>query len=131
MKNTEGKKSRATISLSNYCRKDFVGKRLKVRHPSRYMRLQVICTTVRNYLTVNMLVYSCVVSREGGDIAAKKGARILWALEGRFLLVSGFSRQSERQVMLYDTRDHRHGISLAHHSPPPPPLLGTKVKLLK
>lgn len=43
--------------------------------------------------------------REGGDIAAKKGARVVWALDGRFLVVSGFSRQSERQITLYETRD--------------------------
>ena len=46
--------------------------------------------------------------REGGDIAAKKGARVLWALDGRFLIVSGFSRQSERQIIIYETRDLRH-----------------------
>jgi coronin-7 len=45
--------------------------------------------------------------REGGDVAAKKGARILWALDGRFLIVSGFSRQSERQIAIYETRDLR------------------------
>jgi hypothetical protein len=45
--------------------------------------------------------------REGGDVAAKKGARILWALDGRFLIVSGFSRQSERQITIYETRDLR------------------------
>ena len=35
---------------------------------------------------------------EGGEIVPKKGARILWALNGRVLVVTGFSRQSERQV---------------------------------
>ena len=48
-----------------------------------------------------------VVCREGGDIAAKKGARLVWALDGRFLIVSGFSRQSERQIIIYQTRDLR------------------------
>jgi len=43
--------------------------------------------------------------REGGDIVAKKGARICWALDGKFLIVSGFSRQSERQIMIYDTKE--------------------------
>jgi coronin-7 len=48
------------------------------------------------------------VCREGGDVAAKKGARIVWALDGRFLIVSGFSRQSERQIVIYQTSDLRY-----------------------
>ena len=36
--------------------------------------------------------------REGGDIVAKKGARVVWALDGEVLVVTGFSKQSERQV---------------------------------
>ena len=43
--------------------------------------------------------------REDGDIVAKKGARVLWALDGKYLIVTGFSRQSERQVMIYETKD--------------------------
>jgi len=43
--------------------------------------------------------------REGGDIVAKKGARIIWALENKFIIVSGFSRQSERQIIIYDSKD--------------------------
>jgi len=42
---------------------------------------------------------------EGGDIVAKKGARVLWAVDGKYLVVTGFSRHSERQVMIYQTRD--------------------------
>jgi coronin-7 len=43
--------------------------------------------------------------REDGDIVAKKGARIVWALDGKYLVVTGFSRQSERQIMIYETKD--------------------------
>ena len=36
---------------------------------------------------------------------AKKGARVVWACDGKYLLVTGFSAQSERQVIIYQTRD--------------------------
>lgn len=36
---------------------------------------------------------------EGGEIVPKKGARVVWAMDGQYLIVTGFSRQSERQVM--------------------------------
>jgi hypothetical protein len=42
---------------------------------------------------------------EGGEIVAKKGARVLWVMDGNYLIVTGFSRQSERQVMVYRTKD--------------------------
>ena len=42
---------------------------------------------------------------EGGEIIPKKGARVVWAMEGQYLVVTGFSRQSERQVMVYRTED--------------------------
>eukprot|EP00095_Tigriopus_kingsejongensis_P005020 maker-scaffold139_size317827-snap-gene-2.28 protein:Tk05020 transcript:maker-scaffold139_size317827-snap-gene-2.28-mRNA-1 annotation:"coronin-7 isoform x3" len=42
---------------------------------------------------------------EGGEIIPKKGARIIWVLDGEFLVVTSFSRQSERQVMVYRTED--------------------------
>ena len=29
---------------------------------------------------------------EGGDIVAKKGARILWVLDDQYLIITGFSR---------------------------------------
>jgi len=48
---------------------------------------------------------SALPVREDGDIVAKKGARVLWALDGKYLIVTGFSRQSERQVMIYETKD--------------------------
>ena len=43
--------------------------------------------------------------KEDGDIVAKKGARVLWACDGKYLIVTGFSRQSERQIMIYQTKD--------------------------
>ncbi|XP_059078879.1 coronin-7-like isoform X1 [Tigriopus californicus] len=42
---------------------------------------------------------------EGGEIIPKKGARVVWVLDGEYLIVTGFSRQSERQVMMYRTQD--------------------------
>ena len=42
---------------------------------------------------------------EGGQIVAKKGARVVWALNGEYLIVTGFSRQSERSVAVYKTED--------------------------
>lgn len=42
---------------------------------------------------------------EGGDIVAKKGARVVWVLNDEYLVVTGFSRQSERQVMLFRAED--------------------------
>ena len=47
---------------------------------------------------------------EGGDVVAKKGARVVWAMDGRYIVVTGFSRQSERQVVLYASRD----LSVVH-----------------
>jgi len=35
----------------------------------------------------------------------KKGARIIWVLEGHYLVVTGFSRQSERQLTLLRVHD--------------------------
>ncbi len=42
---------------------------------------------------------------EGAEIVPKKGARIVWAMDGKYLIVTGFSRQSERQVMVYRSDD--------------------------
>jgi len=38
---------------------------------------------------------------EGGEIVPKKGARIAWVLNGHYLIVTGFSKTSERLVMVY------------------------------
>jgi hypothetical protein len=62
---------------------------------------------IRRIRIHNIVLNFTLGFREGGDVAAKKGARILWALDGRFLIVSGFSRQSERQIAIYETRDLR------------------------
>jgi coronin-7 len=42
---------------------------------------------------------------EGGTIVPKKGSRIVWTLDGEFLVVTGFSKQSERTVTVYRTKD--------------------------
>jgi coronin-7 len=54
---------------------------------------------------------SCSPISEGGEIVAKKGARVAWVLDGQFLIVTGFSKQSERQVMVYRTSD----LQLVHN----------------
>ena len=41
---------------------------------------------------------SLVVESDVGVVAPKKGARVIWALNGEALVITGFSRQSERQV---------------------------------
>lgn len=38
---------------------------------------------------------------EGGEIVPKKGARIAWVLNGQYLIVTGFSKQSERLIMVF------------------------------
>jgi len=44
----------------------------------------------------------CAVPKvSGGEIVPKKGARVVWCLEGGLLVVTGFCRQSERQVQVY------------------------------
>ena len=35
---------------------------------------------------------------------AKKGARITWALDNKYIIVSGFSKQSERQIIIYNSK---------------------------
>ena len=42
---------------------------------------------------------------EGGQIIPRKGARILWTNDNNFLVVSGFSRQSEIMITVYRTSD--------------------------
>ena len=42
---------------------------------------------------------------EGGDIIPKKGARLVWVLDGEFLAVTGFTKQSERTLTIYRTKD--------------------------
>ena len=38
---------------------------------------------------------------EGGTVVPKKGARIVWTNDGEFLVVTGFSKQSERTISVY------------------------------
>lgn len=42
---------------------------------------------------------------EGGEIVPKKGARVTWILDNKYLLITGFSKQSERQVSLFRAKD--------------------------
>jgi len=42
---------------------------------------------------------------EGGDVCPKKGSRIVWTLDGEFLVVTGFTKMSERTISVYRTED--------------------------
>ena len=37
----------------------------------------------------------------GGEIVPKKGARLAWVLGNQYLIVTGFSKQSQREVMVF------------------------------
>ena len=43
--------------------------------------------------------------REGGNVIPKKGSRIVWTNDNLHLLVTGFTKQSERLVNLYTSQD--------------------------
>ncbi|KAJ8951735.1 hypothetical protein NQ318_012586 [Aromia moschata] len=43
--------------------------------------------------------------REGKGPEGNRGARIVWALDGHFLVVTGFDKVSERQIMAYKSND--------------------------
>merc|ERR1712025_1437150 len=47
---------------------------------------------------------------EGGSVVPKKGARIVWTNDGEFLVVTGFSKQSERTIMVYRSE----GLTVLH-----------------
>lgn len=42
---------------------------------------------------------------EGPGPVGTRGARLTWALEGEYLVVTGFDKVSERQISLYHTKD--------------------------
>lgn len=48
---------------------------------------------------------SCAAVVEGEGVIPKKGSRIVWTNDGEFVVVTGFSQQSERTVSVYRTRD--------------------------
>ena len=41
----------------------------------------------------------------GGEVIPKKGARIVWTNDNEFLVVTGFTKQSERTLSVYRTED--------------------------
>nr|CAI5857098.1 unnamed protein product [Callosobruchus analis] len=43
--------------------------------------------------------------REGKGPEGNRGARIVWALEGRYVVVTGFDKVSERQISVYKSND--------------------------
>ncbi|XP_015178684.1 PREDICTED: coronin-7 isoform X5 [Polistes dominula] len=46
---------------------------------------------------------SDVPIKEGKGPVGTRGARVIWALEGRYLVVMGFDKVSERQIMVFKT----------------------------
>lgn len=42
---------------------------------------------------------------EGKGPAGSRGARIVWALDGTFIVVTGFDKVSERQIMAFKSKD--------------------------
>ncbi|XP_047360792.1 coronin-7 isoform X5 [Vespa velutina] len=46
---------------------------------------------------------SDVPIKEGKGPVGTRGARVIWALEGRYLVVMGFDKVSERQIMIFKT----------------------------
>ncbi|XP_067134482.1 coronin-7 [Centruroides vittatus] len=48
---------------------------------------------------------SCMPIKEGPGPSGKRGARVTWVLGGSHLVVCGFSKVSERQIMLYSKDD--------------------------
>lgn len=48
---------------------------------------------------------SDVPIREGKGPSGSRGARIVWALDGRFIVVTGFDKVSERQIMVFKSTD--------------------------
>ncbi|XP_017767884.1 PREDICTED: coronin-7 isoform X2 [Nicrophorus vespilloides] len=43
--------------------------------------------------------------REGKGPVGNRGARIIWALDGNFIVVMGFDKVSERQIMVFNAND--------------------------
>lgn len=43
--------------------------------------------------------------REGKGPVGSRGARIIWALDGNFIVVMGFDKVSERQIMVFKAND--------------------------
>ena len=43
--------------------------------------------------------------REGGNIVAKKGARIIWTNDNEYLLLTSFTKESQRLISVYNTQD--------------------------
>lgn len=43
--------------------------------------------------------------REGPGPVGTRGARICWALDGQYIIVTGFDKVSERQISLYQVKD--------------------------
>ncbi|KAJ3640990.1 hypothetical protein Zmor_027520 [Zophobas morio] len=44
-------------------------------------------------------------TREGKGPVGSRGARIIWALDGNFIVVMGFDKVSERQIMVFKSTD--------------------------
>ncbi|XP_064636401.1 coronin-7-like isoform X2 [Lineus longissimus] len=49
--------------------------------------------------------------REGVGPSGTQGARVLWACEGKYLVVLGYSSRSERQIFVFDSTDLSQALS--------------------
>ncbi|XP_037794213.1 coronin-7-like [Penaeus monodon] len=59
--------------------------------------------------------------REGNGPVGVRGARVLWALDGKFIVTVGFSKLSERQISFQGTELSASQANTGGCFPPPPP----------
>ena len=43
--------------------------------------------------------------REGGEVIPKKGARIIWTNDNEYLLLTSFTKESQRLISVYSSQD--------------------------
>lgn len=43
--------------------------------------------------------------REGGEVVPKKGARIIWTNDNEYLLLTSFTKESQRLISVYTSQD--------------------------
>ena len=43
--------------------------------------------------------------REGGEVIPKKGARIIWTNDNEYLLLTSFTKESQRLISVYNSQD--------------------------
>ena len=79
--------------------------RYKIKKLFEIVRYPIIQKCQINQFPPQIRIYSPRRSTqplvEGGSVVPKKGARIVWTNDGEFLVVTGFSKQSERTISVY------------------------------